>query len=74
MLLVGWVGKQSKVYRVYSRGLRTQPWGEPVLRVNVEEWWGPSLPVCGRFDRKCLIQVQVLLYNISGMIVLNAEL
>jgi len=35
--LVGWVGEQSWVYRAYSKGLRTQPWGEPVLSMSVEE-------------------------------------
>ena len=59
MVLVGWVGVQSWVYKEYSSGLSTQPCGEPVLRVMVEERWGPSFTVCGRFERKSFIQVQM---------------
>ena len=83
MVLVGWVGVQSWVYKEYSSGLSTQPCGEPVLRVMVEERWGPSFTVCGRFERKSFIQVQMegerpsavhLLTSMSGMIVLKAAL
>ena len=83
MVLVGWVGVESWVYKEYSSGLSTQPCGEPVLSVMVEERWGPSFTVCGRFVRKSFIQVQMegerpsavhLLTSMSGMIVLNAEL
>lgn len=35
------------------------PCGGPVLSVWVEDLWGPSLTVWGRFVRKCLIQEQV---------------
>ena len=82
MVLVGWVRVQSYVYKEYSNGLSTQPCGEPVLSVMVEERWGPSFTVCGRFVRKSFIQVQEgerpsavsLLTSMSGMMVLNAEL
>lgn len=43
MTLVGWVGIQSYVYRAYSRGLRTQPCGCPVLSDSGEERWGLRL-------------------------------
>ena len=53
-----------------------------MLSVMVEERWGPSFTVCGRFGRKSFIQVQEgerpsavsLLTSMSGMMVLNAEL
>lgn len=37
------VATQSCVYREYSRGLKTQPWGAPVLRMRVEEVCLPTL-------------------------------
>ena len=37
------------MYKEYSSGLSTQPCGEPVLSVMVDERWGPSFTVCGRF-------------------------
>ena len=54
-----------------------------MLSVLVEERWGPSFTVCGRFVRKSFIQVHMegerpsavnLLTSISGMMVLKAEL
>ena len=53
------MGVQSCVYREYRSGLSTQPWGEPVLRVRVEEQVVPTLTVCGRSVRKFLIQAQI---------------
>ena len=50
---------QSWVYSENRVGLSTQPCGEPVLSVMVEERWGPSLTVYVWFVRKSLIQVQV---------------
>lgn len=41
MVLEKWMGVQLCVYRVKRSGLRTQPLGEPVLSVMVEEQWGP---------------------------------
>jgi hypothetical protein len=37
---------QSKVNKEYSRGLRTHPWGTPVLRVSLKE---VSLPIFTAF-------------------------
>lgn len=58
---------------IYGRGLRTHPWGEPVLRVRVEDRWEP-----GRTDHA---QVEAgwcrfisLLMRMSRMVVLKAEL
>ena len=42
MVFVEWAGLQSYVYSEYSVGLSTQPCGEPVRGVMVEERWGPS--------------------------------
>lgn len=39
MTFVGWVGVQSHVYKAYSRGLRTQPWGDPMLSDSGRERW-----------------------------------
>lgn len=67
----------------YRRGLSTQPCGEPVLSVRVEDRWGPSLTVWDRLVRKSFIQAHVrggrprvtsLVRRMSGMIVLKAEL
>ena len=55
---------QSWVNWEYSRGLRTHPWGAPVLRVSVKEVLLPILTACGLPFRKSL----------EGTIVLNAEL
>ena len=69
------------MYKEQSSGLSTQPCEEPVLSVILEESWGPSFTVYGRFVS--FIQVQMegespsaasLLTSMSGMIVLNAEL
>lgn len=41
MVLEGWAGMQSCVYKEERRGLSTQPCGEPVLRKRMEEQKGP---------------------------------
>ncbi|KAK3524892.1 hypothetical protein QTP86_011310 [Hemibagrus guttatus] len=46
------VATQSYVYNEYSRGLRTQPWGAPVLRVREAETCLPILTACGLPVRK----------------------
>jgi len=39
------------VYREYSRGLETQPWGAPVLTMRVEEVCPPTLITWGQEDK-----------------------
>ncbi|KAJ8345313.1 hypothetical protein SKAU_G00295060 [Synaphobranchus kaupii] len=42
MVLESKVAVQSCVYKEYSSGDRTQPWGAPVLRVREDEVWLPT--------------------------------
>src|SRR4029434_1504677 len=56
MMLELCVATQSCVYREYRRGLSTQPWGPPVLRVSEEEVWLPILTSWGLLVRKSRIQ------------------
>nr|XP_013769574.1 PREDICTED: arrestin domain-containing protein 3-like [Pundamilia nyererei] len=44
--------QMSYVYKEYSRGLRTHPWGAPVLRVVEAETCPPILTACGLPVRK----------------------
>ena len=69
--------------REYSRGLRTHPWGAPMLRVSVEEVLLPILTACGLPVRKSRIQMLrvksrpralSLVASLEGTIVLNADL
>jgi len=71
------------VYKEYSKGLRTQPCGEPVLRMIVEEVLLSILTDCGLWIRKSRIQLQgeepsprpwSLEMSIVGILVLKAEL
>ena len=64
-------------------GLSTQPCGVPVLRVIVEDRYGPSLTACGHSFRKFRIQSHIselrpswwsLVVGLVGMTVLKAEL
>lgn len=41
------VSTRSCVYREYSRGLKTQPWGGPVLKRRVEEVCLPTFTTWG---------------------------
>ncbi|KAI3370764.1 hypothetical protein L3Q82_007108 [Scortum barcoo] len=81
--LVADLGTQSCVIRVNSRGLRTQPWGEPVLRVMTLEVFLLTRTDCGLSVRKSNSQLHrgvlkprspSLPTRCCGMIVLNAEL
>ena len=83
MVLQGWMGIQSSVYMLYKRRLSTQPCGEPVLSVKVDEIWSLTITVCGRSERKFLIHAKVtgeksrvtsLAVWISRIMVLKAEL
>lgn len=65
---------------LHRRGLNTQPRGEPVLSLRMDEHW---LTDCGRSVRKFWIQAQVaegksraasFSTRMSDMIVLKAEL
>ena len=67
----------------YRRGLSTQPWGAPVLRVSEEEVWLPILTTWGLLVRKSRIQLhrgvlrpRLLSFgtSLAGTMVLNAEL
>src|SRR4029434_8180982 len=86
MMLELCVATQSCVYREYRRGLSTQPWGAPVLRVSEEEECLPILTTWGLLVRKSRIQLhrgvlrpRLLSFGTSFLcladtIVLNAEL
>ncbi len=82
-LTEGSLDEQSFVYREKSSGERTQPWGAPVLIVQVLDVYFPSLTNCCLSVRKLVIhwQMEVGMENwVSlgkrrfGMIVLKAEL
>ncbi|KAF7642677.1 hypothetical protein LDENG_00253320 [Lucifuga dentata] len=81
--LPGCLAEQSYVSSMYSRGLRTHPWGEPVFRVMGEDEMLWTLTVCGRCVRKSSTQLQregvspsssSLLARVCRMMVLKAEL
>lgn len=81
--LLGWVAEHSCVRRLYNRGLRAHPWGEPVLRVMEVDVISSILTFCGLLVRKSSIQLQrdalmssccSLLIKVCGILVLNAEL
>ncbi len=57
------VATQSCVYREYRRGLRTQPWGAPVLRVIGEEMLMPTLTTWRLPVRKSKIQLHRELFR-----------
>uniref|UniRef100_A0A3Q0T7B0 C-type lectin domain-containing protein n=1 Tax=Amphilophus citrinellus TaxID=61819 RepID=A0A3Q0T7B0_AMPCI len=59
MRLLLWTGLQSWVYRQYRKGVSTQPCGEPVLIVLLDERWGPGLTVWGRLVKMSFIQEHV---------------
>jgi len=52
----------SLVYK-YSRGLITQPWGDPVFRVRALEVCLPTLTTWGLAVRKSRIQAQRVQQN-----------
>ena len=73
----------TRLYKEYSRGLRTQPCGAPVLRMIVEEVLWPILTDCGLRVRMFRIQSQrevprprpqSLEMSFVGIMVLKAEL
>ncbi|KAJ8353357.1 hypothetical protein SKAU_G00209240 [Synaphobranchus kaupii] len=51
------VATRSWVYREYRRGMRTHPWGAPVLRVSGVEVVVPILTIWRRPNRKSKIQL-----------------
>lgn len=40
------------MWKLNKSGLRTQPWGVPVLRMMLDEMRPPSLMCCGLLERK----------------------
>jgi len=63
---------------MYSTGLRTQPWGDPVSRVRGIELCLPTLTIWGLAIRKSRIRalrgVFILPASLLGTMVLKAEL
>ena len=59
--LFGYLALQSYVSRVYNRGLRTHPWGKPVLRVTEDEMMLRIFKVCGLLVRKSKTQLHRVL-------------
>lgn len=47
------VGLQSRVKREYRRGLSTEPWGAPLLRVMEVEVWLPMHSLCTVWTHTC---------------------
>ncbi len=83
MMLELCVAAQSCVYSEYRSGLRTQPWGAPVLRVSGDEVLLPILTTWLLPVRKSRIQLHRDLFSprvwsfatsVAGTMVLNAEL
>ena len=81
--LEGNLATQSSVYKEYCRGLRTQPFGAPVLRIIKEKVLLPILTDCGLWVRKFRIQSEreelkprprSLEMSFVGIMVLKAEL
>lgn len=83
MMLVQCFAMQSCVNREYSKGLRMQLYGAPVLIVSVEGRQLPILTTWGLLVRKSKIQLHSCVFNpksfsfvisLTGIIALKAEL
>lgn len=49
------MGVQLLVYTENRRGEKTQPWGDPVLKVRESETCVPSITCCLLLDRKSVM-------------------
>jgi len=58
---------QSCVYKEYSKGLRTQSWGDPVFRVRGLEMFLPILTTWGVVVRKSRIQAHRGVFSSSSI-------